>query len=165
MEGLFQYQVMLLFCQCKNRNTQGAITRVKYKDADGVKKNIKTTLHSVEETFCDREVLNLGNSDTLELLIAVMMATEGCVTLNRWGRLRERKQKRRGCVRKCFGFCIYPWRSGLGERVECSLSLFSSIRLSGGGKHGAHPPVDYSSNTAKPPYSHVQAAVKHMYSL
>lgn len=37
-----------------------------------------------EEAFCNREVLNLGNSDTLELLIAVMMAVEGCVTLNRW---------------------------------------------------------------------------------
>lgn len=33
---------------------------------------------------------NPGNSDTLELLIAVMMAAKRCVTLNRWGRLRER---------------------------------------------------------------------------
>lgn len=79
---------------------------------------------------------------------------------------RERaKREKRGCVRKCFSFCIYPWRSGSGKRVECSLLLFSSIRLSRGGKHGAHPPVDYSSDTAKPPYSHVQAALKHMYSL
>lgn len=51
-------------------------------------------------------------------------------------------------------------------RLECSLSLFSSIRLSAGGKHRAHPPVDYSSDTAKPPpYSHVQAVLKHMCSL
>ena len=67
-----------------------------------------TTLRTVEETFCDGEVLNPGNSDTLELLIAVMMATEGCVTLNRWERERERERERgserRGCVRKCFGF-------------------------------------------------------------
>ena len=117
------------------------------------------------ETFCDGEVLNPGNTDTLELLIAVMMATKGCVTLNRWERVRERQREGRGCVRKCFGFCIYPWRSGLGKRVECTLSLFSSIRLSGGGKHGAHPPVDYSSDTAKPPYSHIHVALKHMYSL
>lgn len=51
------------------------------------------------------------------------------------------------------------------ERVECTLLLFFSIRLSGGGgKHGALPPVDYSSDTTKPPYSHVQEAHKHMYS-
>lgn len=43
-------------------------------------------------------------------------------------------------VRKCFGFCFYPRRSGPRNRVEYALSPFSSIRLSGGGKHGAHPP-------------------------
>lgn len=47
-----------------------------------------------QETFCDRVVLNLGNSDTLELLIAVMMAKEGYVTLNRWERERKRGTKR-----------------------------------------------------------------------
>lgn len=116
---------------------------------------------TVEETFCDKEVLNPGNSDTLVLLIAVMMTTVGCVT----EQMGDTQKEERGCVRKCFGFCMYPWRSGPGKRVECSLSLFSSIRLSGGKKDGAHPPVDYCSNTAKPPYSYVQAALKHMYSL
>lgn len=95
-----------------------------------------------------------------------MMATEWCVTPNRWETLNER-QRERGCVRKYFGFCIYPWRSGPGKRVECSLLLFSSIRLSFGGKHGAHPPVDYRipPTLLSPPYSHVPAALKHMYSL
>lgn len=54
-----------------------------------MKTKVKVTLQTVE-IFCDREVLNPGNSDPLRLLIAVMMATEGCVTLNRWERLRER---------------------------------------------------------------------------
>lgn len=37
-----------------------------------------------------REVINPGNRDTLELLIAVMMATEAsCVTVNRWEGERE----------------------------------------------------------------------------
>lgn len=72
-----------------------------------------TTLHTVEETFCDGEVLNPGNSDTLELLIAVMMATEGCVTLNRWE--RERGSERRGCVRKCFGFLHISLEKWPGE--------------------------------------------------
>lgn len=38
-------------------------------------------------------MLNPGNSDTLVLLIAVMVATEGCVTLNRWDTLRERRER------------------------------------------------------------------------
>lgn len=58
---------------------------------------MKVTLQTVEGTFCDREVLNPGNSDILELLIAVMMATEGCVTPNRWERLRERGREERMC--------------------------------------------------------------------
>lgn len=65
--------------------------REKCKDPGGVE---KTIVHTVQETFCDGEVVNPGNSDTLELLIAVMMATEGCVTLNRWERLRERGRER-----------------------------------------------------------------------
>lgn len=49
-----------------------------------------TALQTAEETFYKREVINLGNSDTLELLIAVMMATQGCDTLNRWERQKRR---------------------------------------------------------------------------
>lgn len=68
--------------------------------------------------------------------LAVMMGKgEGRVTVNRW-----ESQAPRDCVRKCFGFCFYPQRSGPRNRVEYAFSLFSSIRLSGGGKHGAHPP-------------------------
>lgn len=68
--------------------------------------------------------------------LAVMMGKgEGRVTVNRW-----ESQAPRDCVRKYFGFCFYPRRSGPRNRVEYAFSPFSSIRLSGGGKHGAHPP-------------------------
>lgn len=45
-----------------------------------------TALQTVAKTFRKREVIKPGSSDTLELLITVMMATQGCDTLNRWER-------------------------------------------------------------------------------
>lgn len=90
----------------------------------------ESNFKTMEETFCDKVVLNSGNSDTLELLIAVMMEIGAMYHTEQMGETeREAERERRACVRKCFSFFIYPWRSGPGKRVECTLLLFSSIRL------------------------------------
>ena len=80
---------------------------------------------------------------------------------------REREAARGEDVwESALAFCIYPWRSSPGKRVECSLSLLSSIRLSGGGKSTEPIPQWIIPPTLlKPPHSHVHAALKHMYSL
>lgn len=75
------------------------------KDSGGVTKQ-----HAApQETFCDRVALNLGNSDTLELLIAVMMAKEGYVTLNRWEREREREERMCEKVLWLFHISLEKW--------------------------------------------------------
>lgn len=161
MECLFEYLVMLLFSLCvRTRSELWFEGNVKIQV--GGKNNIT---HRTGDILWQR-----GAKPWQQWHIRVANSSNDgnggmCHTEQMGETEREKQRERRGCVRKCFGFCIYPWRSGPGKRVECSLSLLSSVRLSGGGKHGAHPPVDYSYDTAKPPYSHVKAVFKHMYSL
>ena len=68
-------------------------------------------------------MLNAGNSDTFELLIAVMMATEGCVTLNRWERESERQREERMCEKVLWLFAYIPGEVARGNGLS---ALFRS---------------------------------------
>lgn len=71
--------------------------------------------------------------------MAVMMATGGMCHTEQMGK-RETAREERMCEKVLWLLHRSLEKWPREKRVECSLLLFSTIRLSGGGKHGSPSP-------------------------